>query len=69
MSEAAQLSEIQRSLGRIEGAIPEFTTRVEAIEKDAGELGKRVHSLEKWRWYAGGVIALGGVLLSAFVFR
>jgi hypothetical protein len=63
-----QLSEIQRSLGKIEGALPAFTARVERIEEDVDGLGKRLRSVEHWRWYLGGAIALGGATLTGFVF-
>jgi hypothetical protein len=62
-----QLSEIQRSLGRIEGANKAFIQRVETIEEDAVRLEKRVRSVEYWRWYLAGAIAFGAVLVG-FVF-
>ncbi len=63
-----QLIEMQRSLGRIEGAIPAFTQRIEAVEEDADGLEKRVRSVEHWRWYLGGAIAAIGTLLTGFAF-
>lgn len=58
----AQLAEIQRSLGRIEGAVVGFTTRIERVEEAADCLEKRVRSVEHWRWYAAGALALGAAL-------
>ena len=59
----AQLSEIQRSLGRIEGAVSGFVQRVERVEEEAACLEKRVRSVEHWRWYLGGAIGLGVALV------
>jgi hypothetical protein len=58
-----QLAKIERSLGRIEGALPAFTQRVGAIEEDADRLEKRVRSVEHWRWYLGGAIGFATALV------
>jgi len=57
---------IQRALGRIEGKLDGFLTRMEATEKDHEDLEHRTRSLEVWRWKAAGVL-LAVMALAGFV--
>ena len=59
MSEDTEM-ELQRSVGRIEGAITALVSRVDAVLHAQAKLNTRVTSLETWRNYILG----GGAVLT-----
>lgn len=66
------LSDVQLNIGKLQGTLETFVAEqrgaVTSIEIDAYRLEKRVRSVEGWRWYLSGAIAIIGLGLSAFVF-
>lgn len=66
-----QLDGIERAIGRMEGTLDTHIKAnnlwLGAIELRAGNLDKRVRSVEHWRWYLAGALALLGVVGFAFL--
>lgn len=76
MSNDTLMSEIQRTLGRLESSIDALTAEVRLANathaQDIKKLEERVEALERWRmWIVGGALGIAGTIgtLGIFVFR
>jgi len=56
-------SEVQRSLGRIEGKIDGIASRLDAKDKLDIERDRRIDSVQRRQWWLSGVAAAIGALL------
>jgi hypothetical protein len=63
MTDRPDLSEIQRSVGRVEGKLDAFIGQMKVQDDRSTNLEVRVRSVEnKQHWYAGAGAILGAVL-------
>lgn len=59
----SELTEIQRSLGRVEGKLDAALTRMDARDQDVEDLRKELRSVDRRQWWLSGVAAAIGALL------
>ncbi len=59
----ADLAEIQRSLGRVEGKLDAALNRMDARDREEAAQNKRIENVERRQWWLSGVAAAIGALL------